>query len=78
MSYWDFLMGRPDYDARARRFLNIIEDDVKENGKELKGDFHKSILNAHIKWIKSDYPKEAKPWVEATKRRCDIRYPGLL
>ena len=77
MSLLNFIIGKPDYNERSRRMLKIIEKGVTQQGKPLQGKYHEYLLTEHIRWIEFEFPKEAKPWIEATRRRCKFLYPKL-
>ena len=76
---FDFITnGGIDYDARAIRYLEIMEDTVKRYDKNMHQQLRTGLINKAIKQRVSLNTKESLAMASALWERCHLTYPALL
>ena len=79
MRFYDLLTSDGiDYDARAIRYLEIMEDTVKRYDKNKHQQLRAGLINKAIKQRVSLNTKESLAMASALWQRCHLTYPALL
>lgn len=79
MSVYDILIGAdPIYDDRATRYLEIIENAIKQYDQKIHQQLRKGLLDTAIDRRLSSNTKESLAMAAALWDRSNVRYPGLL
>ncbi len=67
-----------DYDARAIRYVEIMEDTIKQYDKNLHQHLREGLINKAIEQRVSLNTKESQAMALALWDFCHITYPKLL